>query len=92
MALQAQRDAVQAELKYPEDTETVHYHKKRWFSAQYSHMRFVLEELHNSSNIYAFNRFKEEVTKNNFSVTSDFLILNVMLRMLYSHLHSKFDD
>ena len=74
MALQAQRDAVQAELKYPEDTETVHYHKKRWLSAQYSHMRFVLEELHNSSNIYAFNRFKEEGHKEQFQC--DFRLFN----------------
>ena len=36
--------------------------KRRWFSAQYSHIRFVLEDLHTfySSNIYAFNRFEKE--------------------------------
>ena len=33
--------------------------KRRWFSAQYSHIRFVLEDLH-KFNIYAFNRFEKE--------------------------------
>lgn len=100
-ALQAQWDAVQAELqKYQDhlhDLITNHYDiweknhrwrrwallfttpkedlyfivwiqrqfiatKRRWFSAQYSHIRFVLEDLHTfySSNIYAFNRFEKE--------------------------------
>ena len=33
--------------------------KRRWFSAQYSHIRFVLEDLH-KFNIYAFDRFEME--------------------------------
>ena len=34
--------------------------KKRWFKAQYSHHRFIIEELDNANSIHAFNRFEEK--------------------------------
>ena len=33
--------------------------KRRWFSKQYPYIRFIVEELDNSSNIYTFNRSEE---------------------------------
>ena len=34
--------------------------KKRWFKAQYSHHRFIIEEVENANSIHAFNRFEEK--------------------------------
>ena len=34
--------------------------KKRWFKAQYSHHRFIIEEVKNANSIHAFNRFEEK--------------------------------
>ena len=34
--------------------------KRRWFSAQYWHHRFIIEEMDNANSIHAFNRFEEE--------------------------------
>ena len=34
--------------------------KRRSFSAQYPHHRFIIEELENANSIHAFNRFEEE--------------------------------
>ena len=34
--------------------------KRRWFKAQYSHHRFIIEELDNADSIHVFNRFEEK--------------------------------
>ena len=34
--------------------------KRRWFKAQYSNHRFIMEELENANSIHAFNRFEEK--------------------------------
>ena len=34
--------------------------KKRWFKAHYPNHNPVMEELHNTNGIHAFNRFEEE--------------------------------
>ena len=34
--------------------------KRRWFTAQYPHHRFIIGELDNANGIHAFNRFEEE--------------------------------
>ena len=34
--------------------------KRRWFTAQYPHHRFIIGELDNANRIHAFNRFEEE--------------------------------
>ena len=33
--------------------------KRRWFQTQYTHHRFIMEELDNANSIHAFNRFEE---------------------------------
>ena len=34
--------------------------KRRWFSAQHPHHRFIIEELDNANSIHEFNRFEDE--------------------------------
>ena len=77
----------------PEEDEFYEYHyyivklqrwfittKRQWFRAQYSHHRFMVEELDNTNSIHTFNQFEEGGHVE--CVILGLLILHVMLCMV----------
>ena len=56
--------------------------KRQWFKAQYPHHRFMIEELDNTNNIHAFNRFEEKGYVERFQC--HFRLVDILRDALYA--------
>ena len=56
--------------------------KRLWFKAQYSHHRFIMEELDNANSIHAFNRFEEKGYVERFQC--HFRLVDILRDTLYA--------